>query len=134
MPNPFHVLEDHHVIVWIGDLNRDELEAYLDEPGGTAYDEPISDFGRDLASWYDHDFIWAEASDMAVTITELCRRNRMEPDALIEEIVRRSPRAEANCILLLWNAKLADDAAPRLFADGKLQCIGAWEQEAPLTD
>ena len=131
--NPFFEPVDHWVIVWIGDLNIEQLDEYLEEPGGAGDNEPISEFCRDLGRWCDHDFIWAEGSNESVTIREICDLNGVEPDEFVREIEEQAGEARTKCLLVLWNARIIDDS-PRLFADGKLRCIGSWQRQAPLTD
>ena len=131
--NPYFESVDHWVIVWIGDLDVDELDDYLDEPGGAGDNEPISEFCRDVGRWYDHDFIWAEGVNDEVPVRKLCELNGVEPNEFVNEIVERSGNAGAKSLLVLWNAKRTDESE-RFFADGRLKCIGCWEREAPLTD
>jgi hypothetical protein len=131
--NPFFKSVDHWVIVWIGDLNSQELEDYLDEPGGANYDEPISNFARDLNCWYDHDFIWSEGTDEKVSAGELCKLNGVQPPEFATEIERRAGSAKVSSLLILWNAKQIEGTSHE-FAAGRLKCIGCWPQESPLTD
>jgi len=127
---------DHHLIAWVGTLTPDQLDAYLDEPGGAAYDEPFCDFMRDLGLWYDHDFTYAEASDHALDIRSLADQNCIDDDALLHELSNRvEPQSKWNCFIILWNARLIDqNARSRDLADGKLVCIGSWQHDSPLTD
>ena len=131
--NPFFESVDHWVIVWIGNLNVDELDNYLNEPGGAGDYEPISEFCRDIGRWYDHDFIWAEGVNDEVSIRKLCELNGEEPDEFVDEIAERSGDISAKSLLVLWNARRIDESE-RNFADGRLKCIGCWERQAPLTD
>ena len=131
--SPFFEPASNWVIVWIGDLNIDQLEEYLDEPGGAGDDEPISQFCRDVGRWYDHDFIWSEGATEPLPIRKLCERNGVEPTEFVDKIVESSGPRDATSLLVLWNARKICDA-DRAFAGGRLRCIGCWEQEAPLTD
>lgn len=133
LSNPFFEPLNDSVIVWIGSLNSRELEDYLDEPGGAGNNEPISDFCRDVGRWYDHDFIWCEASDTPTSVGTLCEMNGVEPIEFKEAIVKRSGDAEETCLLVLWNARQIDDSG-RSFAGGKLRCIGCWKQKSILKD
>ncbi|WP_444943241.1 immunity 22 family protein [Microbulbifer sp. ZKSA006] len=132
--NPFVESVEGFLTVWLGDLSELELEDYLDEPGGAGDNEPISNFSRDLDRWYDHDFIWVEGVDEAVSVKELCVLNGIDSKRLIEEIVERSDKKKIRSLLILWNSKKMEGAGERAFADGRLQCIGSWEHEPPLTD
>ena len=131
--NPFFESVDHKVLVWHGDLNVAELGDYLEEPGGAGENEPISKFCVDVGRWYDHDFIWAQAHDEDVTIRKLCELNGMQPLEFVAEIEEHGGGVMGKCILVLWNAERLDDS-PRLFAGGRLRCIGCWERESPYTD
>jgi hypothetical protein len=133
LSNPFFEPANDWVIVWLGDLNMDELDEYLDEPGSVGHDDPISAFCRDLGRWYDHDFVWSEGVDEATSVLRLCEMNRVEPVEFMQAIVERSGDGDAMCLLVLWNARKIDNAE-RSFAAGRIRCIGCWEQEAPLTD
>ena len=132
--DPFFEPRDHSVIVWVGSISIDELEDYLDEPGGAADDEPISDFSRDLGRWYDHDYIWAEGTKTPVSVRELCRMNGVEPGTLVDEIDRRCEGREARSLLILWTAEVRPQIGERTFANGELHFVGSWAQPAPLTD
>ena len=133
LDNPFFEPKDDCVIVWLGSLAPEQLDDYLDEPGGASDNEPISRFCRDLGRWYDHDFIWSEAADEPTTVPELCNLNGVEPDNFIDEIVERAGRDKASSLLILWNAYIIG-SSDRPFADGELDCIGCWERKSPLTD
>lgn len=131
--DPFFMPANDWVIVWVGELNSSELDEYLNEAGDAGPNEPISKFCSDLGRWYDHDFIWYEAVDEFTSIQRLCELNGVEPTEFRDAIIERSGRANSRCLLVLWNAKMiADDM--RRFAEGRLRCIGNWEQKSPLSD
>ncbi|WP_028301579.1 immunity 22 family protein [Oceanospirillum beijerinckii] len=130
---PFFTTENHWVTVWIGSLNEESVESYLEECG-VDDDEPISQFSKDLGCWYDHDFIWYEAVDSPVCIEELCRNNGVDSIELIEELTARSGGGEYNCFIMLWNSRLLNAEDDRAFFNGKLSCIGSWQHESPLVD
>ena len=131
--NPFFEPENDWVTVWVGSLDVNELEDYIGEPGGVADDEPNSKFSKDLGRWYDHDFIWAEAAKKEQVIKGLFEENGIDDDDLISEVEVRSQSSNVKCFLILWNAKkIAIDS--RVFADGKITCLGSWQHESPLVD
>jgi len=130
--NPYFTCIDHWVTVWVGDLDEAGLEAYLEEHG-VDDNAPISDFSKDLGCWYDHDFIWYEASETPLPLALLCQLNGIDSEALIKTIIERSNADKASSLLLLWNAKIKIDDG-RSFAKGKLRCLGSWEHPSPLTD
>lgn len=132
--NPFFECLDHWLTAWVGDLDEGELRAYLLEPGGALDDEPISRFGADLGTWYDHDFIWWEGAASPIPVLRLCRHNDMESDTLIGQLVKRAGPARRKCLLILWNARLIPASEQREFAGGRLECLGSWEHPSPLTD
>lgn len=134
--DPIFDSQDHHLIAWVGTLTPDQLDAYLDEPGDRADDEPYSDFMGDLGRWCDHDFIWAEASEQPLDIVSLARKNGIDNPALIAELAQRvAPQTAWSCLLILWNARLLDSRSrPSDLNGGRLLCIGSWEHESPLTD
>lgn len=130
---PFFESVDHWVIVWVGDLTTQELEEYLNEPGNADNEQPISAFARDLGRWYDHDFIWSEATGEKVSVRKLCELNGVQPPEFAAEIERRAGSGEVSSLLILWNAKQLEGKTQE-FARGRLKCIGCWAQESPLTD
>lgn len=81
---------DHHTVVWVGDLTPDELDAFLDEPGGCADDEPHSEFMRDIGEWCDHDFLWAEALPAPGSIDDLIAANGIDDDSLVHQLQTRA--------------------------------------------
>lgn len=127
----FEVVDDW-VTVWIGGLGPEELDDYLDEPGGAGDNDPISKFANDLGMWYDHDFIYAEAADTPVPVRELCLQNDIDSVELVDEMERRGMGRKANCMIVLWNARVLEWPSRRLFSDGRLICIGSWEHVSPL--
>lgn len=129
---PFFNHQKDWVTVWVGDLDVSELQTYLEEPGGASDGEPFSLFAADLGAWYDHDFIYAQASDEPVSCRRLCELNGIDSLSLIDEIARRHPD-DALALLVLWNARVADDAEHE-FAEGQMVCLGSWEHEAPISD
>lgn len=129
--NPFFEPATNWLIAWVGELDHDGLDAYLDEPGHAADNEPISKFSKDLGTWYNHDFIWSQAAPNRVSAQEICGLNGIEDD-LIDEIVQRT-NDEVRCLVILWNAKQIS-AGSRDFADGKLKCLGSWPHQSPLAD
>lgn len=127
---------NNSLIAWVGDLNDSQLDDYLDEPGDCLDSEPQSKFGSDLGRWYDHDFIYAEASDKPLHIRLLAEKNCIDDEALISELESRARElniTSAHCFIILWNAQIIGDER-RVFASGKLSCLGSWEHESPLTD
>ncbi len=134
--DPIFESQDHHLIAWVGTLTPAQLDAYLDEPGDRADDEPYSDFMRDLGRWCDHDFVWAESSEQPLDIGSLARNNGIDDPALIDELSARvAPHATWKCLIILWNSRLIDSRSrPRDLDGGNLVCIGSWEHESPLTD
>lgn len=130
--NPCIEAVDHWVTVWIGDLDREELRRYLHEPGGALDNEPISEFSRDLGTWYDHDYIWAEAADQPIAVAALAQQNGIEAGSFLEQLLERSGAAEVRALLVLWNARTTREEAN--LANGRLRCLGSWAEEAPLVD
>src|SRR5690349_15782220 len=130
--SPFIEPEDHWVTVWLGQLNSDELEQYMHKPGGAGDNDPISDFSRDLGRWYDHDYIWRQATDKAVSTRTLCELNGIN-DSLVDEIECRSGDVFFKCLLVLWNSRVIT-MDKRVFAGGELTCLGSWPHESPITD
>ncbi len=129
--NPFCDEVDNCVTVWVGSLSEEELEAYVDERGGVADDEPISDFARDLDTWYDHDFLSGESGDSPRPTEELCRVCGLDEPKMVAEISRRYPTART--MLILWNARARDLGDSRTFAEGNLSFVGSWPHPAPLS-
>ncbi len=125
-----------HLIAWVGDLTTEQLRAYLEEPGGLGDNEPISEFSRDLGRWYDHDHVWARASDTPVTIEKLAEANFIDDETLISELAGRTARAsvgKVRAFIILWNAKLTQ-LQPHSIAGGRLFCVGFWGHDSPLAD
>ncbi|WP_309384972.1 hypothetical protein [Cerasicoccus frondis] len=132
--NPRFFPVDHKFILFAGELNEDQLQEYLDEPGGRLDHEPHSDFSKDLGRFYDHDYLYAEGSQEKKTIRELAILNGIEEEALIEKLERSCGKEkEFNCFIILWNAELIEGELHDL-ANGKLKIKGCWEHESPLTD
>lgn len=130
---PFFELKDHYLIAWVGDMNVAELDAYLDAPGGVGWNEPHSLFAADLGRFFDHDFVYSQASDSQKTIRELAVENVIDDELLIKELEEHvGSGASIKCFVILWNAR-KQAGAPNQFADGKLRCVGSWTHTAPLT-
>lgn len=125
--------EDNWVSVFAGDLNRTELNIYLDEPGGKSDFEPISLFSKDIGRWYDHDYIWCEASDMLLPVEELCRNNGIDSEELITEIMKSNKDKRRKCIILIWNYKVTNNRT-NFDISPKVECLGSFEHEAPFCD
>lgn len=127
---------DHHIVVWVGDLTSDELDAFLDEPGGCAANQPHSEFMRDIGKWCDHDFLWAESIPSPGSINDLITACGIDDESLIQQLQSRAIGLGAvQSLVALWNAKLSESTArPRDIHAGRLKCLGSWRQESPLTD
>ena len=105
----------------------------MDEPGGVDDDAPISEFSKDIGRWYDHDFIWMEASNQELPVIELCKLNGIDSDELINAIAARSKTEKVKSLIILWNSRIISEDT-RLFAKGEMYCLGSWEHTSPLTD
>ncbi len=128
---------DDWVMVWIGDLPPNEMEEYMHEPGNADkvdYGDPISQFGRDLGQWYDHDFIKVESSNHPMSIEEICEANGIEDIELIDEIKQRSGDTNVRSLLILWNARATPGSKRHTFAKGRLRLVGSWPHVSPLKD
>ena len=122
---------DGHLIAWAGQLAVDGLAGYLDESSISGPDEPQSAFARDLGRWYDHDFIYAQASDQPATLTQLAAQNYITDSELIGELEEHGNGQLFNCFVILWNARPVA-SNDRRFADGELACIGDWAHASPF--
>lgn len=127
---------ENHLVVWVGTLDTEQLEGYLNEPGDADDTEPISRFAQDLGRWYDHDHIWAQATEEVCCLKELAEANGIDDELLIEELTANANERSAgavSCLIILWNAKLLDKPM-RPFAEGRLVCLGSWAHASPLAD
>ena len=123
----------NHLTAWVGELTPNDLAEYLEEPGEADERAPQSRFGADLGLWYDHDWVFAQASETPVSLRDLARANGIEDRELIEEMERRWPKGFAMCFIILWNSKLSF-TAEQSFAGGRLKCIGTWPHASPVSD
>jgi hypothetical protein len=118
------------LIAWAGMLSAEELEMYLHEHPGTKDNAPQSAFAADLGRAYDHDLINGHASDESTSLRHLTELNGLDDEALVKDLESRCAR-EVRCYLILWNAKRTD-SQDRLFANGKLHCLGSWQHPSPF--
>ena len=116
------------VSIWIGDLDRGELDAYLAEQ----YDDderrtPLSPFADDLAIlWYDHDFLEAEAADVNVSIATLLAPLSFS-SSYVEEASRAAGDRLCRCAILLFDYEYQTPTDRRT---SKVEFLGSFDYDS----
>jgi hypothetical protein len=124
----------NYMMLWVGQLGEAELLAYVDEPGDRIDGQPQSKFAEDLRWFYDHDFLWAQASPKSGSIRDLAHRIGIQDAELVDELESRVVDIEPiSCFLILWNYRNVRRLTQQ-FANGKLRFVGSWAYPAPYTD
>lgn len=129
--NRFFDTADQQIIAWAGYLSQSELEKYLAESCDVSPDGPQSEFAHDLGRWYDHDCIYAQASDRSTSLAHLAAQNFITDSRLVDQLEKHGGGHFYKCFIILWNAKRVDDS-DREFAHGKLAYIGSWISDSPF--
>lgn len=121
----------HHLILWVGQVTPEQLDAYIAESYPLGVGGPRSVFAADISYWYDRDYLEAYSQAEPARLDELLLARGVADTSLIAEATRRcGDHKTFTGFILLWNftSTNADDSC---IMKGKLKCVGSWAQQYP---
>jgi hypothetical protein len=122
-----------HAMIWLGNMSDSEITEYLDEPGGRIDGLPQSKFAEELLRFYDHDFLWAISSEVAVPVSELLLKAGITDNQIQRHIEEQGfGGGTFSALIILWNY-MNIIPIDQSFADGKLCFAGSCSCQSPLS-
>lgn len=122
-----------HAMIWIGNMTESDIADYLDEPGGRIDGLPQSKFAEDLLRFYDHDFLWAVSTEVAVPAADLLSKAGISDAAIRRHIESQGFGVGVfSALIVLWNY-MNTLPLDQPFAGGKLQFVGSCSCHSPLS-